>query len=294
VLDIERIEGLRTRIGESPVWDARSSALWLVDILAPAIVRVASDGVIDSWETPQQIAAVALTAGEELAVLLDSGFTTFDPSRGAFGPIVDAGCRAGALLTEGKVDRVGRFVGVSGDRHFRDPIGALHRWEPDGSVTILDEEIVLGNSLCWNRDGTTMYVADSIRGVVYAYDYGDAVGARREFARFDAGPGFPDGATVDTDDHMWTVLHGSPWIVRLAPDGSEAAKFEMPTRDITSLAFGGAARDELYVTSLDPSVIPDPALARAPETPYPGAVYRVRGAGATGIAEPAVRLRRRS
>jgi sugar lactone lactonase YvrE len=93
-----------------------------------------------------------------------------------FAPVVDARCHPGAIISEGKVDRSGRLVGVSGDRRFHEPLGAIHRWERDGSVRLLDDRIVLGNSLCWSLDGTVMYTADSMRSVIYAYDYGETFG----------------------------------------------------------------------------------------------------------------------
>ena len=37
-------------VGESPVWDEETGALWLVDILAPAIVRISPDDKADRFE----------------------------------------------------------------------------------------------------------------------------------------------------------------------------------------------------------------------------------------------------
>jgi sugar lactone lactonase YvrE len=258
-----------------------------VDILAPAILRLDEHGDLTRWMTPRQVGAVALATSGAVAVALDNAFTTLDLSRGAFAPPTPAGVAAQAAISEGKVDRDGRFVAVSGGRDFHSPVGAMHRWEPDGSVTELDRGFILGNGLCWSVDGSVMYVADSKRGVIYAYAYGTTLGEPRVFARFDEDGAFYDGATVDQDDHVWTTLHGSRWLVRLAPDGREVARIELPSPNIPSLAFGGHGLDEIYVTSLDPASIPDAAASGRDETES-GLVYRITGSGFVGSPEPRV------
>jgi sugar lactone lactonase YvrE len=259
-----------------------------VDILAPAVLRLDEHGDLTRWMTPRQVGAVALATPGMLAVALDDTFTTLDLSTGAFAPPTPPGVAADAVISEGKVDRDGRFVAVSGGRDFRSAVGAIHRWEHDGSVTELDRGFILGNGLSWSRDGSVMYVADSKRGVIYAYEYGTSLGEPRLFARFDEDGAFPDGATVDEHDHVWTTLHGSRWLVRMSPDGREVARIEMPSQNITSLAFGGHRLDEIYVTSLDPASIPD-AAASGRDGTESGLMYRITGSGFLGLPEPRVK-----
>ncbi|WP_084605937.1 SMP-30/gluconolactonase/LRE family protein [Agreia bicolorata] len=285
---IESIPGIRTTVGESPIWDSSSRSLWFVDILEPAVLRLDEHGDLSRWATPRQVGAVALADSGTVAVALDNAFTTLHPSSGDFAPPTAAGVAANAAISEGKVDRDGRFVAVSGGRDFSSAVGAIHRWEPDGSVTELDDGFILGNGLCWSVDGSIMYVADSKRGVIYAYEYGTSLGERRVFARFDDDGAFPDGATVDEDDHVWTILHGSKWLIRMAPDGREVLRIDMPSPNITSLAFGGHALDEIYVTSLDPASIPD-AAASARDRTESGLLYRISGSGFVGVPETRVR-----
>jgi hypothetical protein len=39
-LHIEKIRGVETMIGESPILDSEASALWMIDIVAPSVLRV--------------------------------------------------------------------------------------------------------------------------------------------------------------------------------------------------------------------------------------------------------------
>lgn len=292
MVQIERVEGVATIVGESPIWDPVSGSLWFVDILGSRVHRLAPDRIVQSWDTPSSPGAVALTADHRVAMALEDGFCVFDPETERFSPVVPAGCHPDARISEGKVDRQGRLVATSGDRSFRDPVGALHRWEGPVSVGLLGDDLILGNGVCWNLDGSVLYVADSLRDVIYAHDYEaterGGIGARRVFYSADGEDGFPDGATVDSEDHVWTVLHRSPWIVRLTPEGSVDRRIRMPTGNICSLTFGGADLDELYVTSLDPRRIPGAPGGGAHDGEQErGLLYRVTGVGARGVAEPA-------
>ena len=195
-----------------------------------------------------------------------------------------ARCAAGAVISEGKADRDGRLVGLSGDSRFRDPLGRIHRWEPDGSVTVFGDGYVLGNGLCWNREGSVMYAADSLRGTIFAYDYTAEVPSRPVVFAQPEGPGFPDGATVDADDHLWVVMHNGGVVLRLDPPGREVERHALPGPHVTSLAFRGAAA-EVFLTSLDHHAIPGEAAPALDVGEAAGVLYRAEGIGPGGIAE---------
>jgi len=73
------VPGVKTAVGESPVWDDARGALWMVDILAPSLLCVAPGGEVTQWTAPEQIGAVAPSADGRVAVALASGFCVFDP-----------------------------------------------------------------------------------------------------------------------------------------------------------------------------------------------------------------------
>ena len=59
-----------------------------------------------------------------------------------------------------------------------------------------------------------------------------------------------DASTVDEEGCVWNAQLISGDLVRYAPDGSVERRIGMSVRNITSVMFGGEARDELYVTSM--------------------------------------------
>jgi sugar lactone lactonase YvrE len=112
-------------VGESPVWDAATDSLWLIDIVGPTVLRVCASGAVDRWKAPDQVGAVAPLGDGRVAVAVAQGFCILDPRTSQFTPVSPAHCAPGAVLSEGGVDPQGRFVATSGDSRFQRPIGAV-------------------------------------------------------------------------------------------------------------------------------------------------------------------------
>src|SRR5262249_30759738 len=61
--------------------------------------------------------------------------------------------------------------------------------------------------------------------------------------------GYPDGAAVDAEGHVWSARWGASAVVRLAPDGRIVEVVPIPAERVTSCAFGGADLGTLYLTN---------------------------------------------
>lgn len=290
MVQIERIPGVHSFLGESPVWDPATRSLWFIDILKNSIHRLGPGDEVDTWATPESPGAIATTSDGRLALALEDGFRLFDSATGEFGSLLRAGVGPADRISEGKADRQGRLLAVSSDRGFKEPVGRLIRLEADGTTTELRSGIHLGNGLCFSVDGSTLYLADSLTDDMWAYDY-DERGLTNERLFFSTAgqEGFPDGATVDAEDCVWVAVLKSSEIVRIAPDGSIVDRLAMPSPNVTSIAFGGPDLDELYVTSADLSgfetLPPDAELRPEVES---GKLYRVTGLGVRGVLETPV------
>lgn len=61
---------------------------------------------------------------------------------------------------------------------------------------------------------------------------------------------YPDGMTIDDDDHVWVALWGGGRIVRIDPTNAKVVEsIDIPAPLTTSLTFGGAGHKQLYVTT---------------------------------------------
>ena len=274
-------------LGEGPLWDVDEQRLYWIDSHGAMIYRADAVGKgLQSWSVPEHIGSLCLRKAGGAIVSLRNGFHEFDFASGRVTPIADpeSGTRR-TRLNDGKVDRQGRFLAGYMDYEEREGLGGLYRLDPDRSVTQLEDGIAVSNGPCWSPDGGTFYFADSMQRRIWSYRYDTATGDllnRRIFADFALHlRGYPDGATVDADGFVWSVEVYGGRLVRFAPDGTIDRLIGMPVDSITSVMFGGADLDILYVTSMARPFLGSRRLEREA-----GAVFAVTGLGVRGIREP--------
>ena len=286
---IEVIADLKTTLGEGPLWDEQQQRLYWIDSADGRIFRSTAEGSrIQAWELGQQIGSMALCRdGESAIVALAQGLSRLDLDSGRLTALVDPEPDLPRnRLNDGKVDRAGRFVFGSMDTLEESASGRLYSYCPDGTLSVLDEGITVSNGPCWSPDGRILYFSDTWTGEIWAYDYDletGKVGHRRTFARVDTSSGgAADGATVDAEGYLWQALVYGGKIIRYAPDGTVDRTIDLPVRKPTSVMFGGADLDILYVTSMA-----RPPLPRFPgDGQLRGALFAIRGLGVHGLAEP--------
>ncbi|MFB6309984.1 MAG: SMP-30/gluconolactonase/LRE family protein [Salinirussus sp.] len=241
------------RVGENPLWDEQAEMLYYVGVYEGRIYRHdpsdASTEVLHSFD--QQIGAVTLTADGSLLCFTDRGTVRrWREGAGIVETLVEPGSVTEARFNDVVTDPEGRvFCGTKG---VDDAPGTLYRLDTDASLIPLVNGIQLSNGLGFSPDLETLYYAESRDWRIHAFDYDQSTGElsnRRTFAAFDHDGGFPDGLTVDADGDVWTALAYGGQLARLAPDGSEVARYETPGSFPTSVAFGGPDLRDLYVTT---------------------------------------------
>jgi sugar lactone lactonase YvrE len=135
--------------------------------------------------------------------------------------------------------------------------------------------VTISNGLDWSPDGRRMYYVDSPTRRIDAFDFDATTGGianRRTFVDVPADGGVPDGMTVDASGFVWVALWGGAALRRYAPDGTLERVVPLPVSHPTSCAFGGAALDELYVTSARGKL----TLSERVGQPQAGGVFRLR------------------
>jgi sugar lactone lactonase YvrE len=150
----------------------------------------------------------------------------------------------------------------------------VYRVSPDlGTLSLLTADFVLPNGLAFSPDESVLYINDSRRGHIRAFDLlPSGMLARhtdRVFADLrGAEPGVPDGMKVDVEGNVYCGGAGGLWI--LDPNGSKLGRVVHGAPATTNLAFGGADWKTLYFTSrnhlgavaVNIAGIPVPAPAR--------------------------------
>jgi L-arabinonolactonase len=277
----------RRSVGEGPVWDVAEQAMYYIDILEMKVFRWdPATGDHREWAVPDMVGSMALRESGGAIVALVDGIHALDFDTGAVTPLALMDPANPAIqLADGKVDRTGRFIFGTSHRKAAEPVGGLYALD-HGTIRQLDSGLTLGNGPCWSPDDATLYHADSMAHVIYAYDYDLATGAasnRREFFNTSAWGPIPDGATVDSQGNLWLAVCEGGVVLCIAPDGSLVREIAMPTRLPASCMFFGEKLDRLFVPSIDPSF-----LGREPAD-GDGWNYIIDDLGVTGLPEPRYR-----
>ncbi len=241
------------RVGENPLWHDGDGVLYWVGIYEGRLFRYDPDAetVETVYECDKELAAFTFQADGSLLLFLDRGTVrVWRDGEGVVDTLVSPGELTEARFNDVVADPEGRvFCGTKGTD---DAPGRLYRLDIDGSFACLREGVELSNGLGFSPDLETLYYAESHEWTIHAFDYDRATGVlsnARTFATFDEDGGFPDGLTVDAAGDVWTALAYGGELARLAPDGTERARYETPVAFPASVAFGGAELDELYVTT---------------------------------------------
>jgi len=278
----------RHRLGEGPVWDAARNRLLWVDIDAGEVL-LGTLGIDGSIKTTDRLAFAGTVGAVAVA---------------ANGDLIIAG--AEELLTrrrDGTTENGPRILPPDSDRRLNDaaadPVGrllvgslsllpagstteTLSVVDHDGSVRVLDADLTLSNGLGWTADGSRMYSVDTLRRRISVRDYEPMTGyagLRSNFVELQ--DGYPDGLTLDAEDHVWVAVWGKGEVHRYSPAGELVAVVDVPAPHTSSVAFAGPLLDTLCITTATQD-LDESALARFPDS---GRIFTVVP-GPLGVPQP--------
>ncbi len=279
-------EAARDLLGEGPEWDPRAEMLRWVDIDRGLVFEARyRDGELGTRRIVHRsdgpIGAIARTRAGGLLVAERRDLVHVDGRGREVGRFRVLPEGVASRLNDGACDPAGRFLVGSLALDGRTGRELLVRLEPDGRITIVDDDLTLSNGLGWSPDGGTMYSVDSVPGVVWARDYdpsGDTVGARRLL--FEVGGGVPDGLTIDAEGNLWIAIWGAGEVRCYTPAGRLLDAVTTSAPYPTATAFAGSRLDRLFITSAGK------AVDGQPPHPDAGRVFVARP-GVRGRATPA-------
>lgn len=239
--------------GESLRWDDRRDRLYFVDCAAQTLHWL--DGGAPPLHTvpmPSLPTGVALTEGDEVVVCLDDGLHAVDPDTGATSLLAAYPDGLSGRANDATADGAGNLV--TGTLNLAPGPGSAWRWSAQDGWRLLDGDIGnLNGPVHVDLGGTsTLVLADTIAGAVYAYPYdADAgtVGPRRVLCDHGGLGGAPDGATADADGGVWSCVLRSGQLVRLTASGLDRV-VDLPMANPSDIAFGGPDLARLFVVAI--------------------------------------------
>jgi sugar lactone lactonase YvrE len=282
-LQVDCVVKGRDLLGECPLWDDRTETLWWVDILASSLKCF--DGSVKTYCLPEAAGSFAFREKTGLLAAMKSGIYLLDPADLSRKIVAQPEKEIKTnRFNDGRCDRAGRFwVGTMTEEPPRGPSGALYRVSPGGACERVRTGILIPNSLAWSPDSRTMYFADSVRDVIWSFDYDLQAGElskERVFVDGAANPGSPDGSCVDADGCLWNAEYGGARVVRYTPQGKIDRVIELPVQNPTCCCFGGERLDTLYITTAAQGL----SEIDFEKQPLAGSVFAARP-GVAGLAE---------
>lgn len=256
----EVVVDYRNVIGEGPLWHPAEKKIYWIDIMTGRIMRYdpSSGEHSQFFQGPICGGFTMQTDGSFLLFL--EGPAVAELRDGKLHYLIDElPEKPGFRFNDIIADPAGRvFCGTmptNSDLAVNDGVtGKLYRLDTDGSIRVVLDDVGLSNGMGFTPDGKQMYYTDSLAYKIYIFDYDEATGDitnQRVFKDVPMDGGVPDGMTVDADGYIWSASAGGGALHRYTPDGNDDRTIDFPTSKIvSSLTFGGAGMDEIYVTTI--------------------------------------------
>lgn len=119
---------------------------------------------------------------------------------------------------------------------------------PDGDLRVVADDFVKPNGICFSPDESSLYVSDTANDRHHIRRFRVTADKRLEGGEVLAviAPGKSDGFRVDSSGRIFTSAGDGIWV--LSPDGERLGMIPVPETP-ANCAFGGVARNRLYVTA---------------------------------------------
>lgn len=241
---------------EGPVW-LPDGYLLFSDIPADRIYKWVPDGDVTVWREP---------SGNSNGLTLDR--------QGRLIACEHGNRRVSRMMADGTVDAlVDRYhdnrlnspndvvVKSDGTVYFTDPpygiepeereqpCNGVYRILNGGALELMVDDFDRPNGLAFSPDESILYIADSPRRHVRAFDVlpDGSLTNSRVFADMDhPQPGSPDGMKVDEEGHLYVAGATGVWVFE--PDGAHLGVIVTPERP-ANCAWGDPDRKSLYITA---------------------------------------------
>ena len=253
--------------GEGPVWDARKGRLFYTDIIGDTIWQWTPDhGSKPVLKPSGKANGLALDLQNRVVVAGWGGRTVFRLENDGSHTTLASRWQGKKLNSPNDIvvksdgslyftDSPGGLlnVGMVGDdlQKYLD-IQGVFRIAPDGQeVTLLTDEFVYPNGLCFSPDETLLYVNCSRERVIRVYDVkpDGSIGKGRIFYRYNSPErGVPDGMKCDVEGNVYCTGPGGIYVHD--PGGSVLARIRTPGHHPTNFAWGDEDWRSLYITMI--------------------------------------------
>jgi len=235
---------------EGPRW--HDGRLWFSDFYNHRVVAVGPGGAAETIITVPNIpSGLGWLPDGTLLVVSMNDRRLLRVQNGLLVTHGDLSTIAGGPCNDMVVDAKGRaYVGNFGYERFKgeDARSAkLARVDPDGTVSVVADDLLFPNGSVITPDGATLIVGESMGNRLTAFDIGadGALSSRRVWA--DTPGVVPDGICLDQEGAIWVADPRSNRVVRVRQGGAIADTIPLPDRNAFACMLGGDDRRTLFI-----------------------------------------------
>ena len=250
---LELIADERCDTTEGPLWHTELQVLFWLDIPAGRLYQYdpATNRHTMRYQADGPIGGFTIQDDGQLLLFGDRGrIWTWDPDSGHERVVIEEiPAERGTRFNDVIADPEGRvFAGTmpEGDRG-----GRLYRLDSDRSLTVVLEDAGVSNGMDFTLALDALYHTNSTKREISRYRYdreSGGIALDAVVVRVPDGEGVPDGMTVDENGDIWSARWDGGALYHYAPDGALLGSKAFPARKVSSIAFGGPAFADAYVT----------------------------------------------
>jgi L-arabinonolactonase len=277
------------QLGEGVLWHDEQQAIYWLDIEACDLYRYyISSEVLEKFTLPQRMASFAFTpVNNQIIAAFEQGFARYNFITSKIDWINQPELHIkGNRLNDGRVDKQGRFWAGSmvESTSTTKQKSALYCVDHQLNCHKKMDDLLISNSLCWNKAGDILYHADSPSHQIFQYDFCKekaAISNKKLFATTNAST-FPDGSIVDAQDYLWNAQWGSGKVIRYNCNGEIDLSIVLPVSQPSCVTIGGENLDWLIITSAKQGL----SSSALTKEPLSGNLFIYQLTGASGLVDP--------
>lgn len=250
---VQRVGAFGLTWGESLRWDDERQRLYFVDCARSTLHWLeTAEPPLHTFPLPSLPTEPVLIRGPELVVCLADGIWVVDPDSKRSERLATYSAGMHGRANDANADAAGNLV--TGTLNLAPGPRSLWRFSSSDGWSQIDDGIGNANGpVALTLDGEpSLIIGDTLASMIYAYPYepnSGIVGARRIYANYRDMGGAPDGASADAAGGVWSCVLRAGKLARLLPSGVDRL-IDLPVPNPSDVAFGGAGRDRLYLTSI--------------------------------------------
>ncbi|MGE0730080.1 MAG: SMP-30/gluconolactonase/LRE family protein [Acidimicrobiia bacterium] len=236
---------------EGPRW--HDGRLWFSDFYTHRVLAADLDGNLETiCEVPNQPSGLGWDPQGRLLIvsMLDRRLLRLEAD-GALATVADLSGLVTGPCNDMVVDAAGRaYIGNFGfDRHRGEAerTTVLVRVDPDGTCTVVDDDVFFPNGSVITDDGATLVVGETWRQQLTAWTIAADGSLRDKRVWAETAPHWPDGICLDAEGAIWVADPQGNVTVRVREGGQIADVVSSGERGSFAAMLGGPQGRTLFV-----------------------------------------------